>query len=307
MTIELSVNYSHAAAELQDGGTIHVDRFKCPAWPDMIAAAQARYPVYVHFPLKVGRGLGDAWDTEARAPADWRQIETLLAQTGTPLVNLHLSPTVDDRPELAPDSADPAVVEQLLAHTLRDLEAVTARFGAERVIVENVPGGRNRILLAAALPEFINRVVEASNCGLLLDLSHAQLAAHRLGLDGRRYVESLPTGRIREIHITGIHRVDEHWLALARAAGLPEPLLEEHQGQLQDHLPMTGDDWDFFAWAMDRIHNGAWYAPWAVTFEYGGVGRFFQAFTDAAMLAEQVPRLRELTKNGRAGAPQEVA
>ena len=297
--MKLSVNYSQAAAALQDAGQVQVDCFKCPAWPDVVAEVQARYPLYVHFPLKVGRGLGTAWDTETRAPVEWSRIESLLDQTGTPLVNLHLSPTVDDRPELPPDSDDPAVVEQLLEHTLRDVQAVVDRFGADRVIVENVPGGRSKILLAAASPDYINGVVEATGCSLLLDISHARLAAYRLGVDHRRYIESLPIGRIREIHITGIHRVEGRWLELARSAGVPEATLDEYRGQWQDHLPMTADDWAFFGWAMQRIHSGVWSKPWVVTFEYGGVGKLFRTFTDAEMLAQQLPQLREWVKNGR--------
>jgi hypothetical protein len=39
--IQLAVNYSTATADLLRSGQIRFDRFKCPAWPDLVATAQA--------------------------------------------------------------------------------------------------------------------------------------------------------------------------------------------------------------------------------------------------------------------------
>ena len=94
--MRFAVHYSRPAADLVDAGAIAPDFFKCPAWPDLIATVQANYPIYVHFPLRVGSGIGDAIDTETHQPAGWKKIETLLTQTDTPFVNLHLEPTVHD-------------------------------------------------------------------------------------------------------------------------------------------------------------------------------------------------------------------
>jgi hypothetical protein len=63
------------------------------------------------------------------------------------------------------------------------------------------------------LPETICRVVEETDCGLLLDLSHARLAAWALNMDPQDYVNQLPVQRICEIHVTGIQRIDRHWVA----------------------------------------------------------------------------------------------
>src|SRR4051794_25363641 len=106
--MEFAVHYSREAAALVDAGRIAVDRFKCPAWPELLARVRAAYPVYVHFPLRVGGGTGDAEHTETHAPADWRAVETILAETNTPFVNLHLEPTTSDHPEIPADSTAPA-------------------------------------------------------------------------------------------------------------------------------------------------------------------------------------------------------
>ena len=292
--MELAVNYSYPAAELQREGRIAVDRFKCPAWPALVTSVQEEYPLYIHFPLKVGAGIGDAVDTETKKPADWGKIEALLTQTGTPLLNVHLTLAAKDYPHISPTDADPALVEMLTERTVRDVQAVVRRFGAEMVIAENDHGGKGVYLHPTVLPQFINGVIEETGCGFLLDISHARLAAHSLGVDAREYINSLPVKRIRELHITGIQRVEGRWLELARRAGLDPEFVQRYAGQLVDHLPMTEADWDFFAWAMAQVRSGAWGRPWVAAFEFGGVGGLWQLLADKDVLAEQLPRLSAL-------------
>jgi uncharacterized protein (UPF0276 family) len=302
--VKFAVNYSSAAADLFRGGQIEVDRFKCPAWPDLIAMAQKLHPVYVHLPLRVGAGLGEAINTETRQPADWRQLEPLLPRTDTPQVNVHLAPLTHDFPGLPVDTADPAHAEMLFEHALRDVRALVARFGPERVVVENADDGKGAILRAALQPNFIRRIVEAAGCGFLLDLAHARVVAHSLGMDARAYITRLPLEHTNEIHLAGIQPFAGRWLALMHQPGLTKEDLGWFAGltpgHLLDHLPLVDGDWEFYTWALEQVHRGAWGRPWIATLEYGGVGRLWELLTDRAALAEQVPRLWALVKN-RAG------
>jgi len=266
--LKFALNYSAPAANLAREGQIAVDLWKCPDWPDMIATAGAEHPVYVHFELRVGSGKLDM--------TDWHRVEDLLVQTGTPFVNLHLFPCEADFQAGALDDAD-AVIEQLL----RDVRAAAEQFGPERVIVENAPhqypGGV--ILRPAVDPDVISCLVREIDCGFLLDLSHARITARQLGMNEREYVAQLPVDRLRELHLTG---------------------LACHDGLLIDHMPLTEEDWLAAEWAMARIQAGDWAEPWAVAFEYGGVGPTFEWRSDPAAMAAQVPRLRTLvTGNGR--------
>jgi uncharacterized protein (UPF0276 family) len=293
--VEFAVNYSVAAADLLRAGRIHIDRFKCPAWPDLVATVQRTHPVYVHFPLRVGTGTGDAVDTETGGPADWHKVEALLLQTGTPLVNLHLEVSRDDYPHIPVDTTHPAHIEMVTGNLIRDVRAVVQRFGPERVVVENDHSARGQHLRPAFLPGTIHRVVRETGCGLLLDVSHARLAAHTLGMDARDYIDQLPTDRTREIHISGLQRVEGPLVERARRAGLAEEIIQRYAGHLVDHLPITGVGWRFYAWALEQVHRGLWGTPWIVTFEYGGVKGIWEMITDRAVLAEQIPRLRALT------------
>ena len=272
-----------------------VDRFKCPAWPDLITAAQELHPVYVHLPLRVGAGIGEAINTETQQPADWGQLEPLLTQTGTPQVNTHLAPLSYDFPDIPITTTDPAHVEALLAHALRDVQALVDRFGPRRVTLENADDGKGLILHAALQPDFIRRVVEETGCCFLLDIAHARLAAHTLGLDARAYLARLPLERISEIHLAGIQPFQGHWLALMHDPALSQQDLGWfaglEPGQWLDHLPLIDGDWEFYAWALEQVHLGRWGQPWIVTLEHGGVGRLWELLTDGDALAEQVPRL----------------
>jgi uncharacterized protein (UPF0276 family) len=291
--MELAVNYSHATAELLREGQIEIDRFKCPAWPELVAHALSLRPVYVHFPLVVGDG-GGAIDVESHAAADWHKVEALMAQTGTPLVNLHLSPSAKDHTGIPANTGDPAHIDFVTEKTIKDVRAVVQRFGPERVVVENDHGSRGRALPSAYLPNAIGRVIEETGCGLLLDISHARLAADHLGLDQREYICMLPVKHCREIHITGIQRFEGQWLERVRQTGAGAEVIRDYAGEKMDHLPLTSTDWRFVAWAMEQVRGGAWGKPWIATLEVGGVGSLWEAVTDKDLLAEQIPRLAGL-------------
>jgi len=190
MSMKLAVNYSTPAAHLVRSGVMQTDLFKCPAWPDLLPTVQAVLPAYIHFPLKVGAGKGEALDFETQQPADWRKVETLLAQTSTPFINLHLSPTVQEHPGVALNELHPDQIEKVTACLLCDVEAIVRRFGADRVIVENDYDETTGLPQAACLPEVIAQVVQTTGCGFLLDLSHARLSAQRLTLPIQTYMAS---------------------------------------------------------------------------------------------------------------------
>ncbi len=292
--MRFAVNYSRATAELVRTRQIEIDCFKCPAWSDLIEEARGLLPVYIHLPLKVGSGRGEAFDTESGTSADWNKIESLLNKTDTAFINVHLRPRAEECADLPTDATDAQLGELLAERMIRDVRAVAARFGVERIISENDVNQVDSVLRPALIPIVIRRVVEESGCGFLLDLSHARLTAEMLGMEARSYITALPLQRVREIHITGIQRIEGRWLDAVRRDD-PE-FAARFEGQRFDHLPMTDEDWAFFAWAMERIHAGTWSQPHTITFEYGGVGKMWEAVTDMEMLKAQVPRLRVMIK-----------
>jgi len=295
--MQFAVNYSRAADELLRTGKIRVDRIKCPAWQDLIRTVQRTHPVYVPFPLLVGLGIGDAIDAETNSPADWNKVEALLVQTDTPFVNLHLAPTTKDYPNVPSKTTDPAQTEIIFANLLRDVHAVTRRFGAARVIIENIAPDGGATMLPALMPQNITRIVNETGCGFLLDLAHARIVAKYLGVDEREYVRALPVEKIREVHVTGVQRLAGRYVELLHRTNLRYNFFESLIGQEIDHLPMTDPDWSFAEWALEQIRAGAWRQPGIIAFEYGGVSGAWEALTERAVLEKDVPRLGEMVSS----------
>ena len=280
--MKLALNYSAPAAELVRHGQIAIDLYKCPDWPDVVAAARAEHPVYVHFDLWAGSGRLDA--------TDWNRVENFLVQTGTRFVNLHLAPRETDF-----EPGHPLDEEGVIERVFYDVISAVKRFGPERVIVENAPhrfpGGV--IPRPAVDPDIISHLVCEIGCGFLLDLSHARtlapalrasasagVAARQLGLDEREYVARMPVDHLRELHITGLDHDGQYW---------------------RDHMPLTDEDWTEADWAMARIHAGEWAEPAIVALEYGGISSAFAWRSDPAVMAAQAPRLLALVnRNGKA-------
>jgi uncharacterized protein (UPF0276 family) len=267
--MKFAINYSHPAVTLFDEGRIQIDRLKTPNWPHFISEASLHSPVNVHFDLQAGQGTA--------AETDWDMVGRLLEQTFTPYVNLHLSPSMINYPDIISDRPTPAQAEHVIDQMLRDVMLAVQRFGPERVIVENVPyrGSAGKRIRTAVEPEVIQRIVQETGCGLLLDISHARIAARSLGIDELDYMNSLPVSRLRELHFTGLHWLDGRW---------------------QDHLPVLEEDWPVLEWVIGQIRSGQWAKPWILCFEYGGIGGLFEKRSDPAVIAEQAPRLCDMVK-----------
>ncbi len=260
--MQFAINYSPQAAALLSAGQIAIDYFKCPDWDHMITDARALKPVYVHFPITVGRGqLGKM---------DWHKVDRLLRDTSTPLVNVHLA-------AMRPDYPSPYDPQQVIDTLHRELADVVKRYGADKVIAENVPHHGDDtdyeypVLRPAVLPEVIRAVIETANCGFLFDLSHARISAASLGMDWREYVRGLPLERMRELHVTGMDRLEN--------------------GRLEDHLGFTEADWEAFEWFIEEMRAGCAATPWIVSFEYGGTGPAFEWRSKSSVIARDVPRL----------------
>jgi len=268
--MNLAINYSPQAALLLSEGKIQLDYFKCPDWPDLIAQAQQSRPAAVHFEIIASSGC--------LSQKDWSLVDRILDVTGTHYINLHLASNIKDFEGFDIDYQEPSQRREIIDRLLTDVCALVNRFGPERVIAENIPYRGipgHPILRPAGEPEVIREVVETSGCGLLLDISHARMSAHYLGMDEYEYMQRLPVKHLRELHFAGIHVI---------------------HGILRDHLSIQPQDWSALEWVLEKIRCGEWSTPWMLAFEYGGVGEIFEWRSDPQVIAEQVPRLYEMVK-----------
>ena len=264
----LAINYSHTAAKLVQSEQIEIDYFKTPDWDWLVKTANLLKPVAMHFTLETGN--------DSLGLVDWDKVNHLSQTTGTPYINLHLDARQSYYPEFSVDTTNPSEVERVFNIILSDVISVTDRFGPERVIIENSPyqGEEGNTLRLCVQPDIITRVVNETGCGLLLDISHAIIAARFLSMKPDEYISNLPMGQLKEMHFSGIHH-------------------NRIRGRWMDHLSIQKKDWYWLDWVLKRINAGEWNSPWLLAFEYGGVGKAFKGRSNPHVIIEQVAELNE--------------
>lgn len=292
--MQFAVNYSEPLVHLLKAGSVRIDLLKLPAWEALLAPAQALLPSYVHFPLSIGNGLGDAYDFDQQTTADWHQVESFLRHTSTRHINVHLAALRSFHPDAAMQADDPGTRQRIREAALTDLEAIVRRWGHERVIVEN-PSPESRCVPVIYDPAFIHEIITQTQTGFLFDISHARLAARELGMNEDVYLRLLPLGRTEEIHITGIKRMQGEILQKLLQNRPKEFDITDFIDKDIDHQSMSEDDFGFLARIYRLIESGACREPWIASMEHGGIGPFWELTLDEAVLAQQLPRLYNMT------------
>lgn len=258
--MKFAVNYSTPLKNLIKTGQVQVDLLKCPEWDGLVRPALEIGSAYVHFEIALGS------DNVQRLNYDL--IKHMFDLTDTIYLNTHLSNLPGGR-QTEPDSA-----ASLLERWEKDLEFLRCELPDRPVIAENLPWHTTMPELEIACnPDLISKFLLRNDVELLLDLSHAQISADRLGINYQDYVNKLPLDRLRELHITGIRT---------------------YAGNLCDHFELQEHDWQVAEWAANQIRLGSWRKPEIIAFEYGGVGDVFCWRTDPQALKEQVPLLSQI-------------
>ena len=173
-------------------------------------ALAARFPVTLH---GLSLSLGGA---EPLDDALLDGIAGFMQRHGIHHYSEHLSYSADDGHlyDLMPLAFD----EVTVAHVAARIDQVQQRLG-RRIAIENVsyyaaPWQR--------MPEadFINAVLDAGDCDLLLDVNNVFVNAINHGYDARAFIDAMPTARIAGYHIAGHYdeaddlKIDTHGAAV---------------------------------------------------------------------------------------------
>jgi uncharacterized protein (UPF0276 family) len=135
------------------------------------------------------------------------------------------------------------VVANIIKHTKRLCDWVKMP-----VLLENFNYHPTKAYEYICEPEQYTQLLEATGCGMLLDLAHARISAVNMKWESEQvYLSALPLDKVREIHFTrpgwqGSERVDLH-------------------------QPVQQDDLDVLAWVLERTPTEA------VTLEVGDLPR----------------------------------
>lgn len=179
----------HAENYMGAGGPLH----------RQLEEARARYPLSIH---GVGLSLGGA------GPLDFRHLERLAAVTARympGLVSEHLAWAAHGH-VFFNDLLPLPYTEQTLDRFCRHINQTQERLG-RFILVENpstylVPKGSEM-----DEPTFLTAACVRTGCDLLLDVNNLFVTASNHGRDPEAYLDAIPAGLIREIHLAG-HTVD---------------------------------------------------------------------------------------------------
>jgi len=264
--IQLAVNYSPQAFKLFQAGEVSFDLFKCPYIPSLLPSlyenAKKVRPSYIHFDGWAGHGYVNETLLDEMAEC--------LAQNQCRFINTHVGP-----PTNLADSAN--IFQSALDLLIQDYAKLCCRFGAEKILLENVPWEtRNDFPFhrIAAEPKLICSALKQCGGFLLLDLAHARFTCAEIGLNLYEYIEQFPLHKLYELHVTGIDF--------------------DADGRRRDSMKMTEKDWLLFEWALNNISTGKWPKPKIIALEYGGIGPAFAWRTDIDALRHQLNNIARL-------------
>jgi len=202
--IKLSVNLSNALIDLVHSGEVQIDAIEVVPHltPERIREARAALPG-MPFNFHAGRvGL----DLYRRA--DLPRYLALCPEA--PFISLHLAPlpiwiTVAAMRSHIYLPQPPTAV--LVRQFIRKVKRLQARETLP-VILENMAvlhPGKYRF---ESDPQVIKRVLEETGCRMLLDLSHARIAAQERSMPVEDYLLALPLDKVMQVHVSGCRERD---------------------------------------------------------------------------------------------------
>jgi uncharacterized protein (UPF0276 family) len=129
-------------------------------------------------------------------------------------------------------------------------------------------------LMETVKPEFICRLIDKTDLGLLLDTSHAKVSAYQLNMDIYKYLDALPLEAIREIHFSGTG-------------------FEKDAGYKDIHGIMDEEDYRIAQYLQERLQKFSSQKLEMITLEYGTVAA---QTTSREAIIEQMNQLKTIFK-----------
>jgi hypothetical protein len=255
---KLCAAYSESLAILIRSGECPIDGIEVGPWfsPREIKGFQRELPGWVfHFHASsIVSRLG-------YHPKSYKHLHEYLSLTQSDWISVHL--------ELLPFYVfwlssrfglhlDPPDCELMKTRFIHVFGKINKGYGVP-FILENLASLPGEKYAFAADPGMISEILERTGFGLLLDISHARVAASYQKVDIRHYLQRLPLNLVREIHVSGVRMKN---------------------GFLRDaHDSMQAEDYEVLGWVLERC------APELVTLEY---------FQGLEPLRKQLWNLREV-------------
>lgn len=229
--LQLAAVYSTYLQELLNQKKISLDAVELTPWQPVsllpkIMPGLAGYRLYFHGSNLTARTLflpgerSHLADTLRLTRASWFSTHISLLPPGWGWLALRFDIHLPIPP-----------LERMLSGYIRDVKRLKAEYNHIPLLLENMPVEPRRVYKQMKSPKLISEVIEKTDCGLLLDLPHARIAAEAFGMEAIDYLQQLPLNRVVEIHTSGPKR-------------RPDGIL------MDQHSVMQAEDYDLLQWAL---------------------------------------------------------
>jgi uncharacterized protein (UPF0276 family) len=194
-----------------------------------------RYPIVMHG-VSLSIGSTDPLDREYLAG-----LKALAERSRARWVSDHLCWTAQAGENLH-DLMPLPLTEEALDHVVGRVRQVQEFLGRP-LVLENPSTYLAYRCDAMPEAEFLARVAEEADCGILLDVNNVFVGSVNHGWDPVRYVDALPADRVVQYHLAGHRREGGH-------------IIDTHDDRVVDEV------WDLFGHACDRIGPRATLLEW---------------------------------------------
>ncbi|GLR11378.1 hypothetical protein GCM10007907_01680 [Chitinimonas prasina] len=192
----------------------------------MLERIRRDYPMAMHgVAMAIGsaQGLDKVYLARIKQLADWLEpmwVSDHLCWTGFAPHVLHDLYPLPYTEECA----------RLLVAQIRQAQDMLGR----RLVLENVSSYVGYRASQVQEWEFLHHVLVEADCELLLDVNNVYVSSVNHGFSAQAYLQGIPVDRVRQIHLAGHSRVDEH-------------IIDTH-----DH-PVAAPVWQLYAQACQRF------------------------------------------------------
>jgi hypothetical protein len=170
-------------------------------FPAALERLRSRYPVITH-------GLTMSLGGVEPPRADYlRELGAFVREVGSPWHSDHLcfgSVSGSVMHELLPIAFDEATVARVVDRVRAAQDALGVPMAVENISYYLHPGAREM-----SEPEFLSRVCEGADCGLVLDVNNAYVNAQNFAFDLTEWLRAAPLGRVVQLHVAGHEWFDE--------------------------------------------------------------------------------------------------
>jgi uncharacterized protein (UPF0276 family) len=208
-----------------------------------------RYPVVLHG-VSMSIGSTDPLNLE-----HLRKLKALADRTKAHWVSDHLCWTgVIGRN--THDLLPMPYTEEALRHTVARVKQASDVL--ERPLVLENPSSYVEFA-ASTLPEweFLSRLAEESDCGLLLDVNNVYVSSFNHGFDPNVYVDSIPADRVVQYHLAGHTNKGTHIVDTHSDRAIPEVWELYRRAVARTGLVATLYEWDEDIPAFEVLHAEA--------------------------------------------------